>query len=539
MAAVDEGLAIAGMYLRMTWRFRWVALAIALLVSCIGWLGVMLMPSTYQASTRVYLDTDSVLRPLLRGIAVDSGAQIRSVKLLTRTLLLRPNLEAVARKTDMDLKASTNQQFDALLEKMRKRVSVTSTRRSNIFVIRYNDADPKQAYRVVEALLNILVEKSLGESRKDTTTSKRFIDDQIKEYEARLVTAESRLKEFKRKNIGMMPSDGKSYFSRLEGMRARVRSASLELTEAQRRVEAISAQMKGIPAYVQGAAVTPTNSQVIGLTQRITRTERDLDEMLRKYTDKHPDVVILRDLVSDLRSELVSLQNVAQEPTNEQGGIVAGVPNPLYRELRVSLGESEAEVAAMSARVKEYQLREEQLRKLVDTIPRVEAELKRLNRDYAVDRKNYTNLVQRREQLRISNDATQTTDNVKFNVIEPPREPLRPVGPNRALLSASVLGASLAAGIGLAFLLGLIKPAFYTRSDFSDITKAPVLGVISRIWTPREKLQRRLNVITYAVGCLLLLAAFGGVMMIHTVYEEQFLDFGFASKVERMKDRFL
>ncbi len=538
MSGIQDSLDMVGMYVRMTWRFRWVALFTAVIVSCGAWFTVMMMPAQYRVETKIYLDADSMLRPLLRGIALDPNRDIRSVQLISRTLLVRPNLEAVARKTDMDLGAGTSKEFEELITGLKKRISIKSTKRSKIFVLRFTDKDPKLAYRVVEALMNILVEKALGDSRKDTTTSRQFIEEQIKDYEARLIAAESRLKEFKRQNVGLMPTDGRSYYARLESVNGKVREAKLNLKEAQRRVDAITKQLEGVPAYFAGKPEQVAGQRVDPLAARLTKLEGDLDQLLRKYTERHPDVVTLRSLINDLTDEYEAKQS-ARAQTTAGGTTVNATPNPLYQELKIAQGEAEATVAALTARVAEFGSRQEQLRKLVDTIPRVEAELKRLNRDYGIDKKNYNTLVQRREQLKISNDASQTTDNVRFNVIEPPREPLAPVSPDRVMLSTAGLGGGLAAGLGLAFLIGLLKPAFYTRNDFSELTRAPVLGVISRIWTTRERVRRRIDVVTYALGCVVLVGFFAGVITVHTFYEDQFNRLDFAAKVMQLKDRIL
>ncbi|MFT5394095.1 MAG: polysaccharide chain length determinant protein (PEP-CTERM system associated) [Gammaproteobacteria bacterium] len=232
-------------------------------------------------------------------------------------------------------------------------------------------------------------------------------------------------------------------------------------------------------------------------------------------------------------------ESAASPPDGAGAKEVARTPNPLYQELRVAFGEAEAEVAALKARVAEYQRRQDDLRKLVDTVPKVEAELARLNRDYGIDKGNYDALVQRREALKISDEASQTTDEVRFNVIEPPREPLVPTGPKRILFSVLVLLGGLAAGVGAAFLGGRFKPAFYDRDDCEEITRLPVLGIVSRVWTRRELLRRRMEVGTFAVGCVVLLGIFSAVIATHAIYTDVFTDLNIAERLTNVRDRVL
>ncbi len=57
-------------YLRGIWRFRWIGLTVAWVVCLVGWLFVAQMPEKYVATARVNIDTNTVLRPLLRGLAI-------------------------------------------------------------------------------------------------------------------------------------------------------------------------------------------------------------------------------------------------------------------------------------------------------------------------------------------------------------------------------------------------------------------------------------------------------------------------------------
>jgi uncharacterized protein involved in exopolysaccharide biosynthesis len=88
------------------WRRRWYLLASAWLVSLLGWAVIVILPDKYESEARVYIDTSSLLGPLLRGIAIANNVE-REVAFMQRTLLSRPNLQEVARATDLDLEVTT------------------------------------------------------------------------------------------------------------------------------------------------------------------------------------------------------------------------------------------------------------------------------------------------------------------------------------------------------------------------------------------------------------------------------------------------
>ncbi|MCB1745123.1 MAG: lipopolysaccharide biosynthesis protein, partial [Gammaproteobacteria bacterium] len=145
----------------------------------------------------------------------------------------------------------------------------------------------------------------------------------------------------------------------------------------------------------------------------------------------------------------------------------------------------------------------------------VEAELQRLDRDYEVNRANYEALLKRRESLNISDDVNQTTDTVQFNVIEPPRVPLTPVSPNRALFNSGILVAGFGAGVALAWLVAMLNPGIYSRRTITEVLDVPVLGTVSRVWTPHEKFRRKFEVAGFALGCVALLGSFLALQAVH------------------------
>lgn len=552
---MNEALAVLFNYVRMLWRFRWVALIVSTLVCVAGWAWVIVTPNIYEVTAKVYLDTRSLMRPVLKGIAVEgTGVQESATLLMRRTLLVRSNLMEVARKTDMDLRAKTPEALDALLARMALNIKIAGTGRDNIFTISYRNKDPQLADRVVEALLNIFIEKSLGSSRQDTGDTRRFIDRQLQDYANRLNRAENRLAAFKQRNYAVMPSEGSTYFGELQKARAQLAKAKLELAEAVQRRDALQSQIAGdqpvfgiTPPPPPVPAETDTAPITTEYDARIAALENKLDLMRLQYTDKYPDVIAAKQLLADLRArrrkEVAKLRRVAarqaaaaqaaQQASAAQTASYNLDQSPLYMDLKSKLATAQSDVAALTVRVAAFKKREAKLEKLVDTIPKVEAELQRLNRDYAVNKANYEQLLKRREALRIGEDASQATNSVQFNVIEPPRVPLIPVSPKRPRLTVVVLFFGLAAGVGAALLIGMLRPAVYVRDDLSAIGDYPVYGSVSRIWTPRLRFKRRIEVATFGLGCSALATVWMALLVL------QIQNYDLLAKAKDLVGRFL
>ena len=57
-------------HLDALWHRRWAGVAIAWAVCACGWAVASMMPNRFQAEARIYVDTDTLLAPLLQGLAV-------------------------------------------------------------------------------------------------------------------------------------------------------------------------------------------------------------------------------------------------------------------------------------------------------------------------------------------------------------------------------------------------------------------------------------------------------------------------------------
>lgn len=517
-----EQVQVARTFLRMAWLYRWVGLATAILACALGWTAVQLMPDQYAVSAKIYLDSRSMLRPLLRGIAFDSGNLANTTMLLSRTLLTRPNLEEVARRTDLDLGTKTPEEFDKLISDLSSDISIVGTPRDNIYEIKYSNDKPKVAKAVVDELLNTFMESALGDTRRETAVTQKFLEEQIAAYEKRLVEAEERLKEFKQRNVGMMPGSQGGFFSRLESAHAELKDAKLQLEEGMRRRDQLKEQIASQSNTIEDPfamddelAIEDVDPEIAQYEGKITELNSRIDDLLVSYTEKHPDVVSMRKMIDDLKKKIdVRKQEVEQEAKDKPKAAEddmdfgAMMGNPFKQQLQLQAAEADAMVAGLQTRVEEFTRRVKELERRVDTVPEVEAELARLNRDYEVNKAQYDELLKRRELAYMAQEADQSEDDVKVKIIEPPRVPLLPTGPNRLLFSSIVLLLGLGIGGGLSVMLSQMNPRIIDVPDLKDITGLPVIGVVSMSSSPLHRQQRRYELMAFS-------AALAGLVLVY------------------------
>jgi polysaccharide chain length determinant protein (PEP-CTERM system associated) len=493
--------------IRGAWRFRRTALLIAWLVCLIGWLIVLALPDTYSAGARVYIDTRTRLSQVTQGIAVESNiaSQAEGVR---EALLGGPQLEKVARLAIPGFAAAPPDTQADIVQGLRTRLDVQASSEreglknqpADLYTITYTHRNRETARRVVDQLLRIFLANSLGGSQEGSEQAQQFLTQQIAEYDKKLAAAEARLADFKREHAGLVPgATGGDYFSRLHAETDELDHDRLALTLAEQKRDELQRQLSSETGSTNGVGADTAT--------QIRETQARLDELLLRFTDKHPDVIAARRTLEDLKTRQKA--EVEAVRRGDQAAIAATglTANPVYQGIRLQLSQVDVEVAGARQQVAGQEAKIAEQRKMINTAPQVEAEYERLDRDYSVTHSEYQALVDHLSRAKLS-DKADATGVVRFEVVDPPTVNPEPVFPDRLKLILEVLAAGLGAGIGAAYLLHQLRPVFSSTRQLMELTQLPVLGSVSMTWPERHRASARRAIWRYALGAttLVLLA---------------------------------
>jgi len=263
-------------------------------------------------------------------------------------------------------------------------------------------------------------------------------------------------------------------------------AARLQLREAEQARDAARAALtneKGadnqLPDLLADASITPATPEI---DARIAAQSRQLDSLLQRFTEQHPDVVAARRLIKDLeeqkKKEIAALRaKPAPVPVSRQTqrGSLA------YQELTRIAATADVQYATARARVVEYETRIGQLRGRLKDAPRIEAEMARLNRDYAIQKRAYEELVARRESATMYGKLDDAAVLAEFRMIDPAQLPLKPVFPNRPLMLLGALVIAFAAGLAAAVLMAQTRPVFHRASELKSRIGLPLLGAVAAV----------------------------------------------------------
>jgi polysaccharide chain length determinant protein (PEP-CTERM system associated) len=499
--------------LHAIWQRRWIALATAWAIALVGWLVVAMIPNSYQSEARVFVQMQSILPDKLGMV---QGDRQRDIDRVRQTLASTVNLEKVVRGTDLSLRATSDKDVANMAAGLRKNITIVS-QQDNLFQItaKYSGGgmsdseNAKLAKAIVQKLIDIFVEENMADGRTETSQTIRFLDQQLAERGAALQQAEAKKAEFEGRYLGMLPGSG-SIEQRMDAARSEMSDIETQLISAQSALSAVNGQMAGTPATVSTPNIVINSGN--GGGGALAGVEAQIAEgQSRGWTEQHPDMIGLRQQLARLKA------SGAGRATGGGGGGSTSAANPLYMSLRSMQAERQATVAGLSTRRAQLQAALNQYASAKVQNPDAAAALDQADRDYQVLKAQYDKLLQDREEVKVRADAQTETDAVRFRVIDPPSDPRVPIAPNRPLLLTVVLIVALAGGAGAAFAKSQVQTTFATASRLARASGLPVIGSISQIWTPAQRIERRKRLMWFAGGSGGLAAAFVVLLTIEFV----------------------
>lgn len=466
------------------WRHRWAAAVIMWVAALAGWFALWLMPDKYQSSAVLYVQTETVLDPVMNGVTARPNYEKR-VEVMKLQLLTRPNVEEIIYRAGLDREVTATDprekraQMEKLIDWVRGEITITSPQEM-YFEINYKNSDPTIARNVVDAALNLLREQDLGASISERQDAKKRLDTEIAAFDERLTAKETEVAAFRRlhaeelaaaegdnRNRGLMESE----LSRITG----------EQALAERRVSTARSQLAGARS---------TSS-----SQELERLNVELAALRSQYQENYPDIAVVKARIAQLQAE----------------GASTRPSDPEYKRLEAEYRAAQDIAAGLADRQKQLRADLDNLAITLGQVPRVVADLQRIERDYEQTRKNYDELIERRDRLSITSNLGAGAQGVEYKVFEEPRTSFIPATqPIRIAMIAGVTLGAIGAGVAAAFLLTWMRKTFTQTSELQSAFGLPILGAISEVRSEAVVDARRRDVLRLALAgsALLLVGAF-------------------------------
>ncbi len=419
-------------YLAKIVRRKYVALSLGLAVLSFFTWGSFLLPKTYEASTTLSIEMDPIFKPFKQDVGTFANEDRDRIQNLKNEITAGNFVEKIVKKLGMDAHAKTPEQYDLLIENIKKKIDVKKmnvTERGAIerptmfyFKISYTGGDPKTVTQVVDTITNLYIDEHMKSRRAETSKAYELIQNQVLEFKNKLnrLQVDTRMRELMRKR---------------EDLRKQL-SGEKDLT----------------------VAIVPKEGSP---QERLNTLNNRLIVLMTKYTENYPEVLKVKAEIEELKKLVPRAKDSHMEGSSESSAL-----NPIYQQIRDELAKTEYEIESFQEQAK-------------------------LQGDMKAHQQVYDQLLQKLEDAKVSKEI-ETRDKVKpFRIVDPAKLPLFPVKPNRILLILLGIFFGISSGIGVVFALDYHDHSFQDEDSIETSLKLPVLATIPKIVTEAEEISAK------------------------------------------------
>ncbi len=471
----------------------WCWLVFVLIATAVIILGYR-WPQIYESSTDI-MAVESSVGDLMRGHVVGIEINERNAKedLFSRSII-RSVIEAGG-WTGPDGEPLTPIQLQLLGQSVRRNTKVKKVG-AGILRISYQDADAQRAFLVASKYAEMFVAETTERQKSESQAAYDFIDKQVAAYHKKLQEAETNLKQYRARNLGVNAGGENEVFGHLSNLQQRLEQTELALKEALIRKHSLEGQLSGEISQSRVAMRT------LSLQQKAQELQAKLDTMRLTYHDTYPDIVQIKQQIAEIKASIRRGGSSDDRYLVPSSDSKEDQYSPLYQQLRGDLAAVNTEIDLHRVRIDEVNKLIQQVRGKMVSINEsavIEAEMVR---DYEVNQGIYQSLLQKRENARLSMDVDKEGKGVTYKVRQPANLPLLPTG--MRFLYFLVIGPILGVLVPIGCLFALVQFDGRIR-NLSIISKVLSPPIMMSMTLSDEQMAFRYKPVMVGLGAVLLI----------------------------------
>lgn len=475
-------------------RRRWWLAAVGLVAGiAISTFSARRLPKVYMASTLILVEPQKIPIAYVRPTVTTSiEARLRSLR---QQITSRSRIERVIEDLNLFPDKVGKVPMERLVATVVNRLNL-EIRGTATFRIIYEGTDPREVAEVANKVADLFIEENSVARQKQARGTSEFLDEELERVRVELEQQEDQLAKFKRVHMGELPEQRETNLRTVEALQNRLRTSSESLARARDRRVTLEAELDDSGP----GAGTDVNQLARVLEEQRSR----LQDLLSRYTEKHPDVV-------QLRREIASTEAQLREQPEEPAQPETPVASPYEVRLRAELAAVEQEIEALEKEQEQIKADVTRYQERVENAPKNEAVLSRLTRDNDNLRANYNSLLQKKLEAGLAEKLEHELQGEQFIIVDRAVPPAVPFKPNVGQIIG--LGSVLGMVIGACIAIGvdLVRPRFRSEQELTAAYGIPVLASVPLVSTElirrRHKTWRRVLVgsglVAVAIGVLI------------------------------------
>jgi len=478
-------------------RQRWLFLSLFFFVWILVWAASWVLPSIYRSGTLILVEQPAVPEKLVASnIDIDIQRQLDSI---SEQILSRTRLVTIIDKLNLYADDRKSKSPDEMVDRMRKDIDIELVRsddkKLSAFNIYYLNPDPAMAQKATSELANLFIAENNEQRQERSENTTKFLEDQLEQARQKLAEQEARVREFKDKHPGELPSQTPANLQILTGLQEQLRAQQDSLSRAKQQntyLESLLSQYKAMgQTGTKSSDGTPTG--LADIDRELERLKAQLADLSSHYTDKHPDVRKTKEQIArteKMREKLLAdMKNSAGSAQPSANSVEPKSTAQLEMESqlkanRIEIANHEAEIRDLEAKVGEYQGR-------LNMAPVMEQQFADITRDYEQSKTDYDSLLAKKNQSEMATDLEKTQQGEHFRMLDPPNRPSKPFKPNRLQLCALGLIAGIVMGGGASFAREKLSGKVFSEREIKKLLPFEVVSEIPPIETPAEQVAHR------------------------------------------------
>lgn len=533
-------------YWQLVIKWRWLVIIPLIITLSAGMYKSVTVPRIYEARTLILVEPQRVPSKFVESI-VDSNINSR-VDTIKQQVLSRTSLENVINQFGLFSEPENENMFmEDKLESLRRRIGIEVTRArrgADAFEITFKGRDPEQVKNVANSLANSFININLKVREEKAIGTSNFLDGQLNDIRTQLIETEQAIKEYRREYMGELPEQLDANLKMLDRLQLKLnerfetlRNAKNNLRQfeqdSNKKVQEMEDQIARLDEQqdiFSGFMTDDWESEEMGMS-KLDEIKKEYNNLLIKYTKNHPDVIRLQKQIEDLES----LEQEGDEATDEKEPVVseptdvqeipqelgAGTDNFFENQMRKSLDEMREQVAeerakmiseidAIEKEIDEIKSDMEEYQRRVDVTPNREQDLISLKRDYKNIQASYSSLLNRKLEAEIAVSMERKSKGEQFRIVDPAKRPQKPISPDVKKFLVLAVGAGLAIGGALIFLIDFFNGSIRKPDELENAMGIPVLASIPMIHCRRDYVFKWANICASAVFLMITFGLLSG-----------------------------
>ncbi|MFW5955405.1 MAG: GumC family protein, partial [Rhodothermales bacterium] len=465
--------------LDLLYRRRMIVISTFLIVSTIAAAYALTRPPEYRASTVVVvnLSRSASANPAVTGVSTGNNVFATNDRTLAGELFLIQSSYTIAQRVNMRLREAVENQDSTQERRLtyppRGNVNFApATRDANAIRVTGVSSDPYEAALLANLYAEEYIRLTQDASRTYMSQSRSFLEEQQNARRAELNRAEEQVKQYQQQT-GMVGLDasGSAIVSQLSGMEAQRDNALIELQMRESSLEVVQNELQQISPQLAQRLASGVDQRISAIQNRLQELEVNKQVILLRYSGQsedeiqHSDLPVINRQITQLRSELNELSEEYVNEVSAAGGIASGERGlSVVADLRNRAVQLNIEISGLRSRIENMNARIRQYEAELGTIPDRSLQLARLERERQQKAQMYEYVVERLQQVRISEESEPGY----AHVIREAGVPSVPAGPDvpRYIIYGLLFGAML--GVGLAVARDKLDNRIYKPDQLRD-----------------------------------------------------------------------